>query len=131
MLLLSFVLAALVIAGACSSKSKQPTNRPGTPATIAIESPAANESTGPNVTLRVRLTGGQVVARTTGKLTPTDGHVHVTLDDKLISMAYVETQDLRDLTPGPHTVRAEFVAVDHAPFKNRPIAAVIFTVRSP
>lgn len=31
-------------------------------------------------------------------------------------------------TGGPHSVQAEFVATDHAPFANRVVAAVLFTV---
>lgn len=36
------------------------------------------------------------------------------------------TEDLHGLGPGPHSVRAEFVAADHAPFKNPVVAAVAF-----
>jgi hypothetical protein len=37
--------------------------------------------------------------------------------------------DPKLLAPGQHTVTAEFVAIDHLPFKNRPTAAVIWTVQ--
>jgi hypothetical protein len=33
------------------------------------------------------------------------------------------------MSPGRHTVVAEFVAADHAPFANRVVAAVSFDVR--
>jgi hypothetical protein len=33
------------------------------------------------------------------------------------------------MTSGPHTMTAEFVATDHAPFKNRVVAAVLFQVQ--
>jgi hypothetical protein len=124
------LLAAIVTGGACASKSSPSTTRPTTPARIAIETPTANEVTGPNVTVKVRVTGGEVVQRTTGKITPTEGHIHVMLEGKTIVMAYGTTEELKDLAPGPHTLQAEFVAVDHAPFKNRPVAAVLFTVRA-
>ncbi len=130
-LALPLVLAAVVTGGACASKSSPQTERPSTPSRIVIESPTPNETTVANVTLRVRIIGGQVVERTTGELTPTDGHVHVLLDGKLIVMSYGTTEELKDLPPGSHTVEAEFVAVDHAPFKNRPKAVVIFTVATP
>lgn len=125
------LLAAVVTGGACASKSTPSSKRPTSTARIAIVSPTANEVTGPNVAMQVRVDGGTVVQRTTGKLTPTEGHIHVLLDGKLIVMAYGTTQELKDLAPGAHNLQAEFVAVDHAPFTNRPIAAVLFTVGSP
>jgi hypothetical protein len=125
------LLAAVVTGGACASKTGGSSGaRPTTPARIAIDSPAPNEVTGANVTLRLRLTGGKVVPRTSGKLSPTEGHIHVMLDGKLVSMAYGTTQDLNGLKPGPHIVQAEFVATDHRPFVNRQVAAVSFTVKA-
>lgn len=44
-------------------------------------------------------------------------------------MAYGDTQTLKGLTPGQHSVQVDFVAVDHVPFKNRVTAAVLFTVK--
>jgi hypothetical protein len=38
----------------------------------------------------------------------------------------VQVVDLRDVSPGPHTLQAEFVAADHAPFDPRVTAAVRF-----
>ena len=96
---------------------------------VKIAQPTAGAVTGPNVTVVVDLTAGTVVDRTTGPLTPTEGHIHLSVDAKLVSMAYKTTQDLTGLTPGPHTLLAEFVAIDHAPFRNRPQASVIFTVQ--
>jgi hypothetical protein len=54
--------------------------------------------------------------------------VHVTLDGKLVSMAY-ETEQVLPVAPGQHAIEAEFVAVDHAPFTNRPKSAVLFEVK--
>lgn len=39
-------------------------------------------------------------------------------------MTYGLTQDVNGLAPGPHALRAEFVAADHGPFKNPVVAAV-------
>ena len=36
----------------------------------------------------------------------------------------VQVVDLRDLPPGSHTLQAEYVAADHAPFDPRVTAAV-------
>jgi hypothetical protein len=103
--------------------------RPTTPVRVQITQPTPNQVTGPDVALVVNLIGGTVVDRTNGPLTPTEGHIHVSLDGQLVSMAYQTTQDLKGLKPGSHTVTAEFVAVDHQPFENRPTAAVIFTAQ--
>ena len=43
-------------------------------------------------------------------------------------MAYRDTEELKGLTPVLYTLLAEFVAVDHNPFRNRPTGSVIFTV---
>ena len=103
--------------------------RPRTDARLAILQPTANQLTGPDVTLQLDLIGAQVVDRTTGPLSPTEGHIHVTVDGKLVSMAYGTSQELEALPPGQHTIQAEFVATDHVPFANRVVAAQLFTVQ--
>jgi hypothetical protein len=132
---LPLLLAVVVTLGGCGgSKSKVSTTttagRPASPVEVHIAQPTAGQTTPPNLTVVVDLGGGgQVVDRTTGALSPTEGHIHLSVDGKLVSMAYKTTQDLTGLTPGPHTLLAEFVAIDHAPFRNRPQASVIFTVQ--
>jgi hypothetical protein len=134
-LVLPLVLAAVVTLGGCGGGKTAPTTtstagRPETPVQLKIVQPTAGAVTAANVTVAVELdNGGTVVDRTTGPLTSTEGHVHLSVDGKLVSMAYKTTQDLTGLTPGPHTLLAEFVAIDHAPFRNRPQASVIFTVQ--
>jgi hypothetical protein len=130
---LPLLLAAVVTLGGCgggktASTTTSTAGRPDSPVQAKVVQPTAGEVTGPNVTVVVQLDGGSVVDRTTGPLTPTEGHIHLSVDGKLVSMAYKTTQDLSGLTSGPHTLLAEFVAVDHAPFRNRPQASVIFTV---
>ena len=95
---------------------------------IKIIEPTAGQTTGPDVIMQVALIGGRVVDRTSGPLTPDEGHIHLVVDGKTVSMAYRDTEELKGLTPGAHTLLAEFVAVDHNPFRNRPTASVIFTV---
>jgi hypothetical protein len=126
------LLASVVTLASCGGGDETDAKggaRPTTTARLRIVQPTANQVTGPSVQLKLELTGGKVVSRTSGALTGTEGHIHVTLDGKLVSMAYGTEQDLTDLTPGTHSVQAEFVALDHAPFENRVIAAVLFTVR--
>ena len=91
-------------------------------------SPTPNQVVQPTVNLQVALTGGHVVPQTTSELKPDEGHVHVSLDGKVVSLYSGTTQELTGLTPGQHSVQVEFVAADHAPFTNRPVAAVLFTV---
>jgi len=139
-LALPAVLAIAVTATGCggakpATSPKTGAIHPASPVRIQITQPTANQVTSNNVTLVVSLISGTVVpaAQNTVKgPVPTDqGHIHVSLDGRLVNMAYSTTQQLPQdlLTPGQHTVTAEFVAIDHVPFKNRPTAAVIFTVQ--
>ena len=136
-LALPAVLAIAVTATGCGGSkpsSSSSTKHPASPVRIQITQPTPNQTTGPDVTLVVNLIGGKVVPATQttvkGNNIPTDqGHIHVSLDGTLVNMAYSTTQDLHGLKPGSHTLTAEFVAVDHLPFANRPTAAVLFTVQ--
>jgi hypothetical protein len=76
----------------------------------------------------LRLTGATIVAEATTAIRPDEGHVHLYLDNQLVSMNYGLEQDV-PVTPGTHVLRAEFVAADHAPFSPRVISAdIVFTV---
>lgn len=128
-------VAALAVIGAFTVTSWGPKSgpskvRPETAARLAIVDPAPSSVTGPDVTLRLRLDGGHIVPQSQAtENVPDGGHIHTYVDNKLISMVDGLEQDLRGLPPGPHTVRAEFVAADHGPFKSRVVAAVLFEVR--
>ena len=131
-LLVPAMLAAVVLAftaGSWAPKSKPSKVRPVTPARLAVVDPRPNSTTGPNVTVKLDLIGGTISPVSSNKLSPTEGHVHLFVDNKLVSMTFGLTQDLDNLSPGPHSVRAEFVAADHAPFKNPVVAAVLFQVQ--
>jgi hypothetical protein len=130
-LLVPVVLAALVTAGACSPKTGISSKRPTTAARLAIEAPAPNQVEPPDFTLKLTLIGARVVQRTTGRLVGTEGHIHVTIDGQLVSMAYGTSQDLHGIKAGSHTLQAEFVATDHRAFKNRVLATTFFTVQAP
>ena len=77
----------------------------------------------------MNLTGATIVPATTKNITPTTGHLHLSLDGKLISMNYQATQTLPDVPPGQHVLKVEFVAADHLPFNPRVITGVTFTVK--
>ena len=122
--------AATVTLGACGGDSSSSSPRPSTDARLEIVRPTPNQILPPTFQLDLNLIGAKVVPETAagGPLRGDEGHIHVTLDGKLISMTYGTTQELKDLPPGPHNIQAEFVAADHAPFSNRLIVAVAFAV---
>ncbi|MHB8463284.1 MAG: hypothetical protein ACYDH6_04555 [Acidimicrobiales bacterium] len=129
----STILAAVVLTVtlvACGSTSSSPPARPATAATLVIVSPTPNQVTGPDVTLQFQVIGGTVLpaAQVKGPLRGDQGHIHVSLDGKLVQMAYSTQTQLTGLTPGPHAVQASWVAVDHLPFSNQVLAVVLFRV---
>jgi len=117
--------------GGSPSPTPTSTQRPSSPAKIAIVSPKSGAVIhGTSLKLVLSLKGARVVKPTTTHIVPTQGHVHVFLDNKIISMTYGLTQTVGGLTPGTHVLQAEFVASDHLPWDPRIIAAVSFTVKS-
>ncbi|MGH9009757.1 MAG: hypothetical protein ACRDYF_07920 [Acidimicrobiia bacterium] len=127
------LLLLLIGLTGCGSdkKSTAPSGqeRPTTSARIQIVAPTPNQETGPDVTVQVKLIGAKEVPQVDGPLKPDEGHIHISLDGAVVAMAYGDSQTLKALTPGQHSVQVDFVAVDHVPFKNRVTAAVLFTVR--
>jgi len=76
----------------------------------------------------VALQNATVVQATTTTITPTEGHVHLYLDNQLIYMAYQLQQDV-SVKPGVYTLKAEYVAADHFPFNPRVYSeSIVFTV---
>ena len=74
------------------------------------------------------LSGATLTSVTSTRIQPDRGHVHLYVDDSLVSMNYGLDQDLA-LAPGTYALKAEFVASDHAPFSPRVWSPqVIFTV---
>lgn len=136
------IAAALTLAvagggAACSSEapsgsaSARPTAaaRPSSVAKLGIVSPRNGQAlAGPSVPLRVTLEGAKVTAATSTNLRPDEGHLHVILDDRLVSMTSGLRENIPDVKPGPHLLRVEFVANDHAPFDPRVIQQVAFEV---
>ena len=136
----------VLLASACSSGGGSPqsdggatgsttpsvsADRPASTAKLTIITPTNGEVVhGTTVQMKVRLKDATIVPATTADIVPDEGHLHVILDDQLISMTGETTQLLSNLTPGQHLLKVEFVASDHAPFDPRVIAAVTFEVRA-
>jgi len=112
-----------------SGATSTPSARPSSTAELSIVSPVVGEVVrGSAVDLRVKLQGAKLVPSTTTDIVPDEGHLHVILDDKLISMTEGLEQSIRDVPPGEHRITVEFVASDHAPFDPRVVTVVAFEV---
>ncbi len=131
------VLAGLLMAscgGAGNDGSPAETGstaaRPSSTANLSIVEPKVDQVVhGSSVDLRVKLKDAKLVPATTTDIVPDEGHLHVLLDDQLISMTEGLDQTIPDVTPGPHRIQVEFVASDHAPFDPRVVAVVAFEVK--
>ncbi|MBK5288530.1 MAG: hypothetical protein JJE46_08685 [Acidimicrobiia bacterium] len=123
------VIAVIAVAlGACGSSG--PAARPKTPATLQILALEPNAQVGPDVDVRVVLRHAHLVPsmQIGGTVRPREGHLHFSLDGRIVAMTNKLSEPLRNLTPGEHTVGVEFVAADHLPFANHVVAAVSFQV---
>ena len=123
------VVAAVALAG-CSASAAKTVPRPHTNAQLLVLSPTANEVTGPTLVIRFQVKGATVSPPNKLVIVPNEGHIHVSVDGKLVVMSYGVTTTLHNLTPGLHLLQAEFVANDHLPFANRVINDVQFTVKA-
>jgi hypothetical protein len=129
------VLAAMLLMAACSKSagagSQSPVARPSSPAALKILSPTNGEVVnGSDVKIEVSLTGARIVPATTTHITPNRGHLHVYLDNQLVGMNFATSDEVKNVAPGMHVLRVEFVASDHRPFDPRVFTAVTFQVKS-
>jgi hypothetical protein len=137
------VLVAILLVAACAgSAPTQPAasavasasagsgSRPSSPAVVSIVKPASGDTvSGATVHVVLSLTGAQIVSATTTNIRPDEGHVHLYVDNVLVSMNYGLEQDL-PVHAGTYVLKAEFVAADHAPFIPRVWSPeVFFTVK--
>jgi len=139
--LLILPLAAVLLAGcsfpligASTTPSPTASTRPRSTATLTMLQPQPNTVvTETTVHVEFQLTGGRIVAVTSKNLTSDTGHIHLSIDGRLISMNYQLSQDvsMQPFAPGPHILQGEFVAVDHAPFNPRVITKVIIEYLPP
>ena len=104
--------------------------RPSSTAKLSIVDPKVDQVVhGSSVELRVRLRDAKLVPVTTTDIVPGEGHLHVILDDTLISMTQGLEQRIPDVPAGEHRITVEFVASDHAPFDPRVVSVVAFEVK--
>ena len=115
---------------AAASGSTANVTRPSSTAVMTLVSPTQGESvTGGVVHVVVGLTGATIVSATTTNIRPDQGHIHLYVDNNLVSMNYGMQQDL-PIAPGTHVMHVEFVASDHVPFNPRVVSPdVVFTVK--
>ena len=129
------LLSVAILSGGCappaSSPSTTPTpgSRPSSPAVVTILQPTPNQViTGRSVHVVLSLRNARIVPQTSTTIRPDEGHVHLFVDNVLVSMNYQLEQDLA-VHPGTYVLKAEFVAADHAPFNPRVFSQeVVFVV---
>ena len=136
---LALIVATALVLAACGSSdggdrgtgATAPTSdRTSSTAKLAIVAPKVGQVVhGSSVDLRVKLQDAKLVPATTTHIVPDEGHLHVILDDTLISMTEGLEQTIPDLAPGEHRIMVEFVASDHAPFDPRVVSVVAFEVK--
>ena len=120
---LALIVAMAFILAACGSSDDggsgtgatgptAPTSdRPSSTAKLSIVAPKVGEVVhGSSVDLRVKLQDAKLVPATTTNIVPDEGHLHVILDDTLISMTEGLEQTIPDVAPGEHRIMVEFVA---------------------
>jgi hypothetical protein len=130
----ALLLAACTSGGGPTATSTSGTQasgpRPSSPAVLKILEPKNNAVVpASGATLKVSLQHATLVPAGTTNITPTEGHLHVSVDDQLVSMTSGLEQTLPNLTPGTHVLRVEFVASDHAPFDPRVVTQAVFEVK--
>jgi hypothetical protein len=128
---ISLAIDACGASPATSSGSPTPlAGRPSSPAVVRIVRPTSGATvSGPTVHVVLSLQGARIVTTTTTNIRLDEGHLHLYVDNALVSMNYGLEQDIA-LQPGTYVVKAEFVAADHAPFNPRVWSAeVVFTVK--
>ena len=67
------------------------------------------------LSIHLRINGGKIVPITSLHVVTNEGHVHLYLEGSLLSMTGLDTRTI--VLPREHTLRAEFVAVDHGSFR--------------
>jgi len=131
------VVAVMALAGCGpSAATSPPTNsqtvlqRPASTAILTILSPTNGQVVhGSSVVLRLSLQHAHIVPATTSHVVPDEGHIHVLVNQKLVSMTFGLTQVVPGLPSGQVVLHVEFVASDHAPFDPQVFTDVVIEVK--
>jgi hypothetical protein len=103
--------------------------RPASTAKLTILTPRNGQTISSQTPqVRLGLQGAKIVTQTSTHIRPDQGHIHLLVDGKLVTMNYGLNERLPILSPGQHLVQVEFVAADHAPFEPRVLAQAAFNV---
>jgi hypothetical protein len=135
---MTMLVALAMIAAGCGPRTSGPRDGVSQPtagprmrstASLAINEPSPGARVGVGkVRVRLTLTGGRVIPDTSTRLAPDEGHIHLLLDGKVISMTYGIEQEIT-VAQGPHVLQGEFVANDHFSFEPRVITTVTFVAQ--
>ena len=106
-------------------------SRPSTSATLRVVSPAPGHvyrGSPATIPVDLVLVGGKIVPVSSTHLVANEGHIHLYLDNRLVAMTGLRGPITA--SPGHHTLRVEFVAIDHGPFHPRVVQTVTFDVQA-
>ncbi len=94
-------------------------------AVIRIVSPMPGETVSTKgATVKISLTGAHIVKSGSTNLKPDEGHVHLSVDGRVITLTGTLEVSTGPLKAGPHLIEIEFAASDHGPFSPRVIQQV-------
>ncbi len=117
-MLVCLCLFAASCSGATTSTTPTQTiNQIASTATLKILLPKDGQVVhGSTVDVKVDLENAKIVIPTTTDIQPDEGHLHIVIDDRLLTMTASLDQKVPDVSPGQHLLKVEFVAGNHLPF---------------
>jgi Domain of unknown function (DUF4399)/Family of unknown function (DUF6130) len=106
---------------ALGGSSTTPTGTVAAPKGLSVKITAPEDGSsvpaGRPLSVETKVTGGELTTASQAS-DPTQGHLHVFVDDQLVSMPTTSVQEL-ELEPGKHTIVVEFTTADHRSFDPR------------
>lgn len=137
LLVASLVLIAIALtacagappAGAASGAAPGASAQPATPPTMKLVTPTEGATLpAGDVQMAVETTGLKFVMPS-NTVVAGEGHVHFTLDDKPFQMSTDPEYVMKDVAPGPHTLKAELVQNDTKSFDPPVFEEITFIVQ--